>query len=69
VRQEVYLFITICMVSPKLLSFILTGSGSFELLSSYELNEWLQEARSKGINDPRDVWRYARQKETALHGA
>jgi len=37
--------------------------------NKYELNEWLQEARSKGMSDPRDVWRYARQKETALHGA
>jgi hypothetical protein len=37
--------------------------------NKYELNEWLQEARSKGMNDPREIWRYARQKETALHGA
>jgi len=37
--------------------------------NKYELHEWLQEARSKGMNDPRDIWRYARQKETALHGA
>jgi len=37
--------------------------------NKYELNEWLQEARSKGMSDPRDIWRYARQKETALHGA
>jgi hypothetical protein len=35
--------------------------------NKYELNEWLQEASSKGMNDPRDIWRYARQKETALH--
>jgi hypothetical protein len=34
-----------------------------------ELPEWLQEARSKGMSDPHDIWRYARQKETALHGA
>ena len=37
--------------------------------NKYELNDWLQEARSKGMRDPRDIWRYARQKETALHGA
>ena len=37
--------------------------------NKYELNEWLQEARSKGLHDPREIWRYARQKETALHGA
>ena len=37
--------------------------------NTYELLEWLQEARSKGMSDSRDIWRYARQKETALHGA
>ena len=38
--------------------------------NTYELLEWLQEARSKGISGPRDIcWCYARQKETALHGA
>jgi hypothetical protein len=36
--------------------------------NKYELNEWLQEARSKGLSNPRDMWRYARLKETALHG-
>jgi hypothetical protein len=36
--------------------------------NKYELNEWLQEARSKGMRNPRDIWRNARQKETALHG-
>ena len=37
--------------------------------NTYELHEWLQEAHSKDMSDPRDIWRYARQKETALHGA
>ena len=37
--------------------------------NKYEMNEWVQEARSKGMSNPRDIWRYARQKETALHGA
>ena len=27
--------------------------------NKYELSEWLQEARSKGLRDPRDMWRYA----------
>jgi hypothetical protein len=36
--------------------------------NKYELNELAQEARSKGMSNPRDIWRYARQKETALHG-
>jgi hypothetical protein len=29
----------------------------------------VQEARSKGMSNPRDIWHYARQKESALHGA
>jgi hypothetical protein len=37
--------------------------------NKYELNEWVQEARSKGMSNPRDIWHYARQKESALHGA
>jgi hypothetical protein len=35
----------------------------------YELLEWLLEARNKGMGDPRDIWRYGRQKVTPLHGA
>jgi hypothetical protein len=31
--------------------------------------EWVQEARLKGMSNPLEIWRYARQKETALHGA
>jgi hypothetical protein len=31
--------------------------------NKYELNEWLQEARRKGMSNPRDIWRYAQQKE------
>ena len=37
--------------------------------NKYEMNERVQEARIKGMSNPRDIWRYARQKETALHGA
>ena len=37
--------------------------------NKYEMNEWIQEARIKGMSNPREIWRYARQKETALHGA
>jgi hypothetical protein len=37
--------------------------------NKYEMYEWTQEARSKGMNDPREIWRYARQKEVAMHGA
>lgn len=37
--------------------------------NKYEMNEWVQEARTNGMNTPREIWHYARQKETALHGA
>jgi hypothetical protein len=30
--------------------------------NTYELLEWLQEARSKGMSDPRDIWRYTYRK-------
>jgi hypothetical protein len=31
--------------------------------NTYELLEWLQEACSKGMSDPRDIWRYAHRKK------
>ncbi len=37
--------------------------------NKYEMNEWVQEARSKGMRNPREIWHYARQKEAAFHGA
>lgn len=37
--------------------------------NKYEMNEWVQEARIKGMSNPREIWSYARQKETAIHGA
>jgi len=37
--------------------------------NKYEMAEWTQEARAKGITDPREVWNYARQKEISVHGA
>lgn len=46
---------------------VFCGNRLFQ--NKYEMTEWVQEARSKGISNPRDIWRYARQKETALHGA
>ena len=46
---------------------VFCGNRLFQ--NKYELNEWVQEARSKGMSNPRDIWRYAREKETALHGA
>ena len=52
---------------PFALRNVFCGNRLYQ--NKYELHEWLQEARSKGMNDPRDIWHYARQKETALHGA
>ncbi len=43
--------------------------GNWLYQNTYELNEWIQEVHSKGMSNPRDIWRYVRQKETALHGA
>ena len=53
--------------APFALRNVFCGNRLYQ--NKYELNELLQEARSKGMSDPRDAWRYARQKETALHGA
>jgi hypothetical protein len=46
---------------------VFCGNRLFQ--NKYEMYEWVQEARLKGMSNPRDIWRYARQKETALHGA
>jgi len=37
--------------------------------NKYEMSDWAQEAWAKGITDPGEVWRYARQKEIRIHGA
>lgn len=37
--------------------------------NKYELFEWMQEARAKGMTDSRDIWRYMHQKEEEFHGA
>ncbi len=37
--------------------------------NKYEMYEWTQEARAKGITDPGEIWRYARDKEISIHGA
>lgn len=36
--------------------------------NKYEMSTWAQEARAKGITDPGEVLRYARQKEISIHG-
>src|SRR5579859_395922 len=37
--------------------------------NKYEMYEWTQEARAKGLTGPGEAWRYARDKEIAIHGA
>jgi hypothetical protein len=37
--------------------------------NKYEMYEWTQEARAKGITDPGEIWRYARDREISIHGA
>lgn len=46
---------------------IFCGNRLFQ--NKYEMSTWVQEARAKGITDPSEVWRYARQKEISIHGA
>ena len=36
--------------------------------NKYEMSAWVQEAHAKGITNPGDAFRYARQKEIRLHG-
>ena len=46
---------------------VFCGNRLFQ--NKYEMYEWTQEARSKGLKDPGAIWRYARDKEIAIHGA
>ena len=36
--------------------------------NKYEMSAWVQEARARGITNPGDMFRYARQKEISVHG-
>lgn len=45
---------------------IFCGNRLFQ--NKYEMSVWVQEARAKGITEPGEVWRYAREKEIAVHG-
>ncbi len=47
--------------------YIFCGNRLYQ--NKYEMSDWVQEARAKGITDPGEVWRYARQKEISIHGA
>ncbi len=36
--------------------------------NKYEMSAWTQEARAKGMTNPGEIFRYARQKEISIHG-
>jgi hypothetical protein len=36
--------------------------------NKYEMSAWVQEAHAKGIMNPGEIFRYARQKEISMHG-
>jgi hypothetical protein len=36
--------------------------------NKYEMSEWVQEARARGITNPGEIFRYAREKEISIHG-
>jgi len=36
--------------------------------NKYEMSAWAQEARARGITNPGEIFRYARQKEISIHG-
>jgi hypothetical protein len=36
--------------------------------NKYEMSAWAQEARAKGIRNPGEIFRYAREKEISIHG-
>ena len=46
---------------------IFCGNRLFQ--NKYEMYEWTQEARAKGITDPGEIWTYARDKEISVHGS
>ena len=45
---------------------IFCGNRLFQ--NKYEMTTWMEEARARGITDPVERFRYAREKETAIHG-
>ncbi|QBD79752.1 hypothetical protein EPA93_28745 [Ktedonosporobacter rubrisoli] len=45
---------------------IFCGNRLFQ--NKYEMSEWVQEARARGLKSPGEIWQYARQKEISIHG-
>jgi len=52
--------------TPFLQRHIFCGNRLYQ--NKYEMSAWAQEARAKGITNPGEIFRYARQKEISIHG-
>ena len=52
--------------APFVKRHIFCGNRLYQ--NKYEMSAWAQEARAKGITNPGEVFRYARQKEISIHG-
>jgi hypothetical protein len=52
--------------APFVRRYIFCGNRLYQ--NKYEMSAWAQEARAKGITNPGEVFRYARQKEISIHG-
>ena len=60
-------YLAISTPAPFARRDIFCGNRLFQ--NKYEMYEWTQEARAKGITDPGEIWNYARDKEISVHGA
>jgi hypothetical protein len=52
--------------APFLKRHIFCGNRLYQ--NKYEMSAWAQEARARGITNPGEIFRYARQKEISIHG-
>jgi len=52
--------------APFLQRHIFCGNRLYQ--NKYEMSTWAQEARARGITNPGEIFRYARQKEISIHG-
>lgn len=52
--------------APFVQRHIFCGNRLYQ--NKYEMSTWAQEARAKGITNPGEVFRYAREKEISIHG-
>ncbi len=52
--------------TPFVQRHIFCGNRLYQ--NKYEMSAWAQEARAKGMTNPGEIFRYARQKEISIHG-